>query len=370
LKTQIYQKLNLCCQHIFCRDFEPFYKYLSITPLLYSKGPDNFYLFVKGTIMISKFVLALLSFGFTAGAWAWQPTKPIEVTIGFAPGSGNELVFRALAQQVEKNTGAKFIVVNRAGAGGVVGNKHLVAQPSDGYHVGMVIGEGIPVQDKINVPANRGYEVNDFTYIMAPALNQYSIVAHVDDPVNTPRQLLDAIRSGLVTMGASGGARLVYEAMRSKVDFANVTRVEHNGPVPAINDVIGKHMRFAIVPSLVANRFIRDGKLKIITITGTERLSQIKDVQNLNVALPGFDVITTWGLAGPKNMPPAVVEWYVREFNRALTTPEVREFWAQNLLQVPSPLLTSAGFRDYVLRTERSYQPVVDKVLSEMQKAK
>ena len=320
--------------------------------------------------MIHKFILALLSIFFTAGAWAWQPTRPIEVTIGFAPGSGNELVFRALAQQVEKNTGAKFVVINRAGAGGVIGSKHLVSQPSDGYHISMVIGEGIPVQDKINLPTNRGYEVGDFTYIMAPALNQYSVVTHADDAVNTPRQLLDAIRSGPVTMGASGGARLVYETMRARVDFANVTRVEHNGPVPAINDVIGKHVRFAIVPSLVANRFIRDGKLKIITITGTDRLTQIRDVQNTNAALPGFDVITTWGLAGPKNMPPAVVEWYVREFNRALTSPEVREFWAQNLLQIPAPLLTSAGFRDYVLKTERVYQPIVDKVVSEIQKAK
>lgn len=303
-------------------------------------------------------------------ALAWTPNRPIEVVIGFAPGSGNELVFRALANQVTANTGARFTITNRAGAGGVIANKYIMAQPNDGYHVNMAIGEGIPVQDKINVPTGRGYDIDDFTYILAPALNQYSIVAHASDAVNTPQELLEVIKSQPTTIGASGGARLVFEVMRTRIDFSKVTRVTHNGPVPAINDVMGQHIRFAIVPSLVASQFTSGGKLKIVALTGKERLPELSSVQNLDSVLPGFNVITTWGLVGPKGMPAETVDWYVREFTKALRSSEVQEFWRKNLLQVPpAELLTSAGFNTYVQKTEKDYASVVTTVVREtMQK--
>ena len=44
--------------------------------------------------------------------FAWEPVKPIEAIIAWAPGSVNELVFRALSKQVEENTGAKFALLH------------------------------------------------------------------------------------------------------------------------------------------------------------------------------------------------------------------------------------------------------------------
>ena len=63
----------------------------------------------------------------------WQPTKPIEAIMAWTPGSVNELSFRVLAKEVEKNTGANFVIINRPGAGGVIGTEELSKKPADGY---------------------------------------------------------------------------------------------------------------------------------------------------------------------------------------------------------------------------------------------
>jgi tripartite-type tricarboxylate transporter receptor subunit TctC len=302
---------------------------------------------------------------------AWQPTKPVEVLIGFSPGSGNELVFRALAAEVEKNTGAKFVVVTRPGAGGAIASKQLTQAAADGHTVAMVIGEGIPVQDKISVPdpAVRGYTVNDFTYLLAPALNQYVVFANAEDPINSTQDLIRALNSEPLTFGASGGSRLVYEVLKQKTTFKDVAHIQHNGPVPAVTDVAGGHVRLAVVPSLVANRFIDSGRIKFVALSGANRLPQMPDVPTLSEQVPGLNVITTWGLVAPKGLPPEITAWYVREFTKALYSESVQTFWKNNLIEIPNAkLLTSAGFEAYVRQTEKDFEPTVTLVQQQMAK--
>ena len=73
-------------------------------------------------------------------------------------------------------------------------------------------------------------------------------------------------------------------------------------------------------------------------------------------------------MIGPKGMPADVVEWYVREFGRALKSDSAKKFWEQNLLEVNDKLLTSAGFTEYVRQTEKQYSNVVTTVNRETAK--
>jgi len=78
---------------------------------------------------IVKFLtLALLTFS----AHAWEPTKPITVLIGQAPGAGNEVSFRAVSAIIEKqNPKINFSIVNRPGADGNIGANMLTEAAAD-----------------------------------------------------------------------------------------------------------------------------------------------------------------------------------------------------------------------------------------------
>jgi tripartite-type tricarboxylate transporter receptor subunit TctC len=82
-------------------------------------------------------VLTAISVLCAAGMAGAQPNpfahKPtIEITVLFPAGSSADITARLLADGVSKQLGTKVIVVNRPGAGGAIGYRHVAAQKPDG----------------------------------------------------------------------------------------------------------------------------------------------------------------------------------------------------------------------------------------------
>lgn len=314
-----------------------------------------------------KFSAAVFSLCLALPAWAWQPQKPIDVTINHAAGSANELIFRVLAADVEQRTGARFTLVHRLGAGGVVGSKFVTQQQADGYHVGMIMGESVAIQDKIHVPDTkiRTYTPADFTFVVALAQTQYAVITHRDDAVNTPADLLQSIASERSVWSAGGGSRLTYETIKTRADKRNtMSWVNSIGPVQAVLDAAGRHVRFAVVPSVIARQYMAEGKIKIIAFTGSRPVAAMPQIPLMSSVLPGFDIVVTFGILAPRNLDETARQWYVSEFVRAARSPGVQKFYEKNLIQVPEKLLTTQGFTQYVNDLDRDKQSLVDTILA------
>lgn len=319
---------------------------------------------------LATFVLALMSLP----AMAWTPTKPIEAVIGFAPGSGNELVFRTLAAEVETNTKANFQVVHRPGAGGVVGSEYFTRQPNDGHHVIMISLTGLLAMDKIAVPdatKGRSYTTDSFTYVMGAATTPFAIVTSTKDPVNTAEEFFQAIRNENVSVGSSGGSRMVYETLNVKIPGNKMVHVPYKGPSQQLTDVAVGDLRFGVVPATVAQTFLNDPekpRIKVVAVTSARPIKQWPKVRTLSSVMPNLAIPADWGLMLPANTAPEVVEWYSREFRRALQTSKTQVAYEKNLLSVMDDALTPDAFRDYVKKTERFYQPVVEQILANQSK--
>jgi hypothetical protein len=109
---------------------------------------------------ISNFIkiIAASLISVSALAQAWEPTKPVNVVIGFAPGSGNELSFRGISSLIEKaNPKINFIVENRPGGDGTIGMNHFVKLPNDGYHIYIASHQGIWVTSEFANPETKKY---------------------------------------------------------------------------------------------------------------------------------------------------------------------------------------------------------------------
>jgi tripartite-type tricarboxylate transporter receptor subunit TctC len=318
--------------------------------------------------MFKKFIAtAFIAVGAVSAAQAqWQPTKPVEAVIAFPPGSANDIIFRVLSKQVEINTGAKFVVINKPGAGGVVGTEDLAKRDADGYSVTMVSVPGVAAMDKVQVP-NKGYTTDSFVYPMLAATTSFVVVSGPNDAVSTPAQLIAALKKEKLAISASGGARLVFEMLAQKTNFPQgkdgVVRVEHKGPVETLQDVSGGHVRFGIVPASVAYPFYQDKRVKVVAVS-SRPLAQLSGVQPIASAIPGFDVPAAWGLMLPKGVSKDVQDWYAREFKKALAAGETKTMFENNLYQEDTALQNPQAFESYIKRVERQYQPLVDAVLA------
>src|SRR5262249_14101943 len=68
----------------------------------------------------------------TAGAQTY-PSRSVRVVVGFAPGGGNDIVARLIAQWLSERTGQQFYVENRPGAGTNIATEIVVNAAPDGY---------------------------------------------------------------------------------------------------------------------------------------------------------------------------------------------------------------------------------------------
>ena len=83
--------------------------------------------------MKKLFTLLLL---LCTSAWAWQPTKTINVITGYAAGSNNELTFRKASDIVSRNNpGIVFVIQGRPGQDGVIAMNSFVTAEADGHNV-------------------------------------------------------------------------------------------------------------------------------------------------------------------------------------------------------------------------------------------
>jgi len=305
-------------------------------------------------------------------AFAWTPEKPIEGLIGFGAGSINDTLFRVASKEVEKNTGAKFIVLNRVGAGGVIASEELSKKPADGYVASVVSVGGLVAMDRITVPGDgRSYTTDSFVYPLQLAGSPFVIIANIKDPVNTPAKFIEALKKDKVSISAAGGARLVYEELKVRVKFKegndSVVRVEHRSPTDTLNEVAGGHCQFGIIPAGVAYGYYKDNRVAIVAVTSAKSIPQIK-ADPMSSALSKFDVTADWGLMLPKGVPTDVINWYVTEFGKALKSPGVKAVFEANLLQETPGLQTPDAFGSFIKSKEKEYKPLVDAVLTTQNK--
>lgn len=320
--------------------------------------------------MVLRLTSFVGAFIFSSVAIAWQPTKPIEITVPFPPGSGNDMVIRPLAAVVEKNTGVKFVITNRPGAGGTVGTTSFVSKPNDGHHINIISTPGIAAMDYTWLAQlkTQPYNVNSFTYATALAQSPLVVIANKNDPVSTPEEFVKVILTDKKASIAHSGAAnsLALETILLVTDAANknpnLVKVEHKGPAESISDVMGGHVRFAVMPLSVAYQNYKAGNLKIIGVVQQNK-SREADIRTFASVNKNIDVNLVWGIALPKDTPVEILNWYAKAFKEAQNDPTVKETFEKSRYFPVDGLQTPEAFTAYVLGQSKQHARIVDIVI-------
>jgi tripartite-type tricarboxylate transporter receptor subunit TctC len=300
-------------------------------------------------------------------AHAWEPTKPIEAFSPFTVGSANDISLRITSLEVERNTKATIVVNVKPGAGGSLVNDFINKQKPDGYTVSASSIPALGATDKIMLP-NKDFSAKDFTYALNIASIPMTIVALPNDPVNDINGLTKVLKTEKTTIGDPGAAaRIVYEMAHQHIGFvegtSGIVRVEYKGPADTLNDVMGGHIRFGIMPLTVSIQAHKAGKIKIIAVTSAQPIKFIPEVKTASSLYPDFVFNLEVVLTLPPNTPKEIVDWYVAEYNKALVTPSVVDQLENNMMFVNKRLLNSKDTTNYIIQYEKKFTPIVNKVL-------
>lgn len=134
------------------------------------------------------------------------PRRPLTVLVPFDVGGSADRLARGLAQFMPKYLGQPMTVVDRAGAGGLIGTTWFLQQPPDGYTVMMTPATPfIPVNILVT---HAHYTLDSFTFVNAQWTDYTILLVPKDRPWRTAAELIDAIRAnpGKISTGADFGS--------------------------------------------------------------------------------------------------------------------------------------------------------------------
>lgn len=304
-------------------------------------------------------------------AQQWAPSRTVNTTIGFAPGSGNELSFRKASDIVMKqNPGVSFFVETKPGADAAVASNAFMSAPSDGLHLMVPSHMSLFVTNDIWQRDIKRYEYNSFKPVVTLGKSPLVLVAASRSTVNTPQDFVKYITNGRpVNIAVGGGAhRMAYEYIvsRVKADPKLIQQVSFNGPAPAVQSVASYDGRtgteFGIMPIAVARPLIEAGKVRPIGLTGGPKLKALPNVPLLSDVIPGLKVYAGWTVVLPPQTPNVIVDWYVDRFSRAILSREYLDWAEQNYIIIDKSELTPQGVMAYAEELRTAFAPIAKNI--------
>lgn len=264
-------------------------------------------------------VLSVISICLLAtGVNAAYPEKAITLVAPYGAGGSSDIASRMLAKYARKFVGQPIQVVNRTGAGGVVGSTSVLNSKPDGYTLLLA-----RIGSHAVTPARNpkiAYTWDSFTYLGLLELNPLVCVVNAKSPYKTIKDLADKLRNDPGKLNFSSAAVGTVDFMTSYrlllVVGAGKDAAVHiptGSGGSAVTSVVGGHTDYTCQNLAPSMSNIQAGKLRPLIVTTPERVPSLPDVPTAREAgYPDLEGMVGWSaLAAPPKLPKEVINYWV-----------------------------------------------------------
>jgi tripartite-type tricarboxylate transporter receptor subunit TctC len=255
------------------------------------------------------------------------PARTVKVVVPFAAGGPLDFVGRAVFDKLSVSLKQPFVMENRTGAGGNIGTEVVAKAAPDGYTLLLVLSGTLTANPAMyrKLPFN---VETDLRPIMLLTGNSQMMVVHPSLPVSTLAELVAYAKKERLTYAHAGpgsGGHLAMEYFRTMAGFETV-QVPYRGNAPLVIDLLAGQVKAGFVATAGVIQHVRDGRLKGLAISATERSPLAPEVPTAAEAgYPEFKLRTYFVLLGPASLPDAIADLLEREVRAALRSPDLEE---------------------------------------------
>ena len=278
-------------------------------------------------IRLSGVVVAAMLLPGAVIAQPTYPTAPVTIIVPIGAG-GSDAIARLLAERVSKAWGQPVVVVNKAGAGTILGTEAVARAKPDGHTIGMAISAlTINPAIRATMPYDTARDIRGITLLAnaamvgvvhpsVPAANAKEFIAWAK--TRKPEELA-YLSPGIGTLGHISG-----ELFQSAAGL-KMLHVPYQESARAVSELLaGQGQAFFGLWQSV-EPLVRADKIKMLGIFSKDRLADYPNVPTIGETLPGVETISRLGAIAPGGTPKAVIEKIAADFNAIIRSPDIKE---------------------------------------------
>jgi tripartite-type tricarboxylate transporter receptor subunit TctC len=240
---------------------------------------------------------------------AW-PVRQARFVIPFAPGGGQDVYWRIIADRLNRRLGTTIIVENKGGAGSAIGAQEVARAAPDGATF-------LTTTNSVSIlPAlypNLGFDpVRDLAPISLLCEVASGIVVRTESPIRDLNDLIGRAKAqpGRLTFGSGGvgSSNHMSGALFASMAGIDVTHVPYRGIGPAMTAVYAGEIDYAFSSLLELLGHVRQGRMRLLGVTTGARMAEVPDVPAVAEAVPGYAAPNWFGMFAPRGIAPTLID--------------------------------------------------------------
>ena len=271
---------------------------------------------------------AMMVFGSGVALGQPYPNRPITIISPYGAGGNADLAARVLGLAVQKYLSQSLVVVDKPGAGGIVGSQFVIDSAKDGYTLLLARVGSQAVAPALD-PATP-YTWDGFSIIGMLEIDPYVCVVSAKSPIKSLRDLQEQLkaRPGQMNYASTGNAdaSVVFPVkmfLNSGLKFDAATKVPYKGAADTITALLGGHVDFTCNGIAPYAGGIKSGDLRALVVSTRMRVQEAPDAPTPSeVGMPDLELVSGWSaLYGPPGLPIEVMAKWVSVLARLKDDP-------------------------------------------------
>lgn len=270
---------------------------------------------------------AMLAIGTSPGTLAQEsyPSRPVTIVVPWGPGGSGDITARTFARYFEKRLGQSAVIDNKPGANGIIGAQYAKAAKPDGYTLLMVSNMTHAANSTLfkKLPYD---PLKDFEHVGMFGVFGLAALVPATSPFKTVPELVAYSKAnpGVVSIGHFNTSTQIAAQLLKVSGDLPIKDVGYKTIGNAFTDVLGGHIHMVFADYVAAAGQIASGKLVPIAVTAAQRTADWPQIPTLAEFYPGYEIISSLGLAAPANTPGPIVDKLNGVLAEALQDPEVK----------------------------------------------
>src|SRR3954468_17776354 len=271
---------------------------------------------------MQRLFVLVVSLLLTATAVAQPVTR---IVVPFGAGGVQDILARAISNELGTLIGRTVIVENRTGAGGTIGNASVAKSTADGSTLLLSAGSHTITG---HVYAKLPYHpIEDFTGVAHIGTVDYVLIINSQIPAKDVREFIAYAKAnpGKLNYATAGNGSATHLSMAyfAGLNGLDMVHVPLKATNEAVNEVLAGRSQAVISSTIGALPFTKEPRVRMLAVTGAQRSKFVPDLPTVAETVPGYTFDSWMGLLAPAATPKPVVEQINAAVNKLLQDPVI-----------------------------------------------